>query len=123
MFCNTKYPNFPLLTFTTILAGDFNELIKVTAQQCILILVSMINEKKIYSIYLSEPPMLVFVVRLATEFLKPETDHEGICKYFADLMYELRSNQVPLLLISNILCNIIIISSLPHKTLIALNFI
>lgn len=48
MFCNNKYPNFPLLTYTTILASDTNELIKVTAQQCILILVGMINERKMY---------------------------------------------------------------------------
>ncbi len=67
--------------------------------------------------------MLVFIVRLATEFLKPGTDHDGICKYFADLMYELKNNRVPLMLISNILCNVIILSSLPNKISIALSFI
>ena len=67
--------------------------------------------------------MLVFIVRLATEFLKPGTDHEGICKYFADLMYELKNNRVPLLLLSNILCNVIIVASLPHKISVALSFI
>jgi hypothetical protein len=66
LFCNDKYPTFPMLTYITIIAGDPNELIKVTAQQCILILVNMINENKIYSVHLSEPPMLVFIVRLAT---------------------------------------------------------
>lgn len=87
MFCNNKYPTFPLFTYCTILACDPNELIRVTAQQCVLILVIAINETNTYSIYLSEPPMLVFIVRLATEFLKPGTDHEGICKYLADLMF------------------------------------
>jgi hypothetical protein len=38
-------------------------------------------------------------------------------------MYELRSNTIALLLINNILCNIIIVSSLPRKTIIALKFI
>ncbi len=67
--------------------------------------------------------MLIFIVRLATEFLKPDTDHEGICKYLADLMYELRNNRTPLFLFSNVLCNVIIISSLPKKVHIALSFI
>jgi hypothetical protein len=123
MFCNTKYPNFPLLTYISILAADTNELIGVTAQQCILILVDMINENKMYSIYLCEPPMLTFVARLATEFIKPNSDREGICKYLADLMYEMKSSEVPLMLISNILCNVIIVSSLPMKISIALEFV
>lgn len=67
--------------------------------------------------------MLIFIVRLATEFLKPDTDHDGICKYLADLMYELKGNRIPLFLIANILCNVIIVSSLPNQTTVALSFI
>ncbi len=67
--------------------------------------------------------MLLFIVRLATEFLKPDTDHDGICKYLADLMFELKNNRLSLLLISNILCNVIIVSSLPQQTTIALSFV
>ena len=63
------------------------------------------------------------MVRLATEFLKNEADHEGICKYFADLMYELRGNRIPLLFISNILCNVIIVPSIVKKITFALNFV
>lgn len=67
--------------------------------------------------------MLIFVIRLATEYLKTDSDHEGICKYFADLMYELRCNRIPLFFISNILCNVIIVASLPSKSAVALSFI
>lgn len=123
MFCNNKYPNFPLLTYSTILACDANELIRVTAQQCILILVGMINEKKLYEMYLSEPPLMIFIVRLATEFLKVDSDHEGICKYLADLMYELRNNRKSLFLVSNIVCNVIIVATLPKKITVSLSFI
>jgi hypothetical protein len=67
--------------------------------------------------------MLTFVVHLALEFLRTGTDHEGICKFLADLMYELRGNKTPLMLLSNILCNVIIVSTLPHKTAIPLSFV
>jgi hypothetical protein len=53
MFCNERYPTFPLLTNATILAVSANELIKVTAQQCILIIVGLINEQQIHTRYLS----------------------------------------------------------------------
>lgn len=48
MFCNSKYPTFPIFTYVTLLAIDKNELIRVTAQQCILILLRILNEKQIY---------------------------------------------------------------------------
>lgn len=91
MFCNPKYTGFPLFKFSAILACDCeNELIAVTARQCILIIVSLINErpdKKIYDIHLSEIPMIVFFARIGSEFQKVGVDHEGICRYIADLMF------------------------------------
>lgn len=67
--------------------------------------------------------MIVFIVRLATEFLKVGVDHEGICKYLADLMFELKNNRVPLMIISNILCNVVIVCNLPHQLSTALSFV
>jgi hypothetical protein len=38
-------------------------------------------------------------------------------------MYELRGNKIPLLFISNILCNVIIVPSIVKKITFALNFV
>ena len=87
LFCNNKYPTFPILTNSTLLATDSNELVKVTAQQCVLILVGIINDRDLYSAYLMELPMLAFFVKVTHEYLNPEADHEGIIKYLADLIF------------------------------------
>lgn len=45
LFCNNRYPSFPLLTAIVTLATYFQkeELVKVTAQQCLLELTGIIN--------------------------------------------------------------------------------
>lgn len=122
LFCNNKYPSFPILNNCSILASDNNELVRVTAQQCVLIIVGMLNERQQYTGYLCEMPMLSFFAQVACEYLNPAADHEGVAKFIADLLYELRRNSVPLLLLNNIVCNVIFIQNLPHAYHIPLKF-
>ena len=67
--------------------------------------------------------MLIFYVKIATEYLDSEADHEGIIKYLADLCYELRKNKVPLLILNNILFNVIVMQALPHRCQQGLGFV
>lgn len=123
LFCNNKYPTFPILTNSTLLATDPNELVKVTAQQCVLIIIGMINAQQLFTTYLYEMPMLVLFAKISTEYLIEGADQEGIMKYLADLVFELRKNSVPLLLLANIISNVIITQSLPSNYALALNFV
>ena len=67
--------------------------------------------------------MLAFFIKITSEYFSPDADHEGIIKYLADLIFELRKNNVPLLLLTNIISNVIITQSLPSLYHKALEFI
>lgn len=45
LFCNNRYPSFPLLTMVTLLGTSLTRevLVKVTAHQCVLLLIALIN--------------------------------------------------------------------------------
>lgn len=61
MFCNNRYCSFPLLTQVSYLATQSREeLVRVTAQQCVLLLIQLLNSKQIGRGYLAEIQMAVF---------------------------------------------------------------
>jgi hypothetical protein len=61
LFCNNRYSSFPLLFQITYLAVNAHEeLVKITAQQCVLLLINLLNKKKVGCGYLSEIQMAVF---------------------------------------------------------------
>jgi hypothetical protein len=54
MFCNNRYCSFPLLTQVCYLATQSKEeLVRVTAQQCVLLLIQLLNSKQIGRGYLA----------------------------------------------------------------------
>ena len=61
LFCNNRYASFPLLGQTTLLAiYAEEELVRVTAQQCVLMLIGLLAKKKVGEGYLVETQMAVF---------------------------------------------------------------
>jgi hypothetical protein len=62
LFCNGRFPAFPLLTVVTVLGIDNTHeyLVRVTAHQCLLLLINLINEKQTGRAYLTELQMVVF---------------------------------------------------------------
>jgi hypothetical protein len=63
LFCNSRYPSFPLLTaVATLASADLKEeLVTVTARQCLLQLAALINEKQIGRGFLTDLQMVVFL--------------------------------------------------------------
>lgn len=55
LFCNKRFPTFPLLTAPTILAVSpkVDELVRITAQQCVLLLINLINTARTGLVYLN----------------------------------------------------------------------
>ena len=68
LFYNTKYHNFPIFPHCALLATSSNELVKVTAQQCILLLIALCNRKELLNNFLGELPMFYMLLRLVQEF-------------------------------------------------------
>lgn len=61
LFCNNRYFSFPLLCQTCFLATHASEeLVRVTARQCVLVLVGLLVRKKVGEGYLVEGQMAVF---------------------------------------------------------------
>lgn len=61
MFCNNRYASFPLLCQVCYLATQSpEELVRVTAKQCVLLLINLLNEKRVGCGYLVEVQMAVF---------------------------------------------------------------
>jgi hypothetical protein len=62
LFCNNRYPHFPLLTIVATLAVSYEqeELVRVTANQCVLLLINLMNQTQIGLEYLSELQMVVY---------------------------------------------------------------
>jgi hypothetical protein len=55
LFCNKRFPSFPLLTVVTVLgvSEEVDELVRITAQQCVLLLINLINSVKTGLVYLN----------------------------------------------------------------------
>lgn len=66
LFCNNRYSSFPLLSMAVTLASAYNkeELVKVTASQCVLQLIAIINEKRVGKGYLTDLQMVIFYYEL-----------------------------------------------------------
>jgi hypothetical protein len=62
LFCNSRFPTFPLLTVVTVLGIDRTHeyLVRVTAHQCVLLLINLINDKQTGKRYLTELQIVVF---------------------------------------------------------------
>lgn len=54
LFCNSRFPHFPLLTTATLLGVEQSaeELVRVTANQCVLLLIGLLNEAQVGLEYL-----------------------------------------------------------------------
>ena len=64
VFYNSKYPSFPLMVNCTFLATSSSEqLVKVTARQCVLVLIGLLKEKGMNA-YLNELPMMIFYAKI-----------------------------------------------------------
>lgn len=105
LFYNTKFPNFPLFSYSTLLAINKSELVRVTSQQCVLLIINMFSQKKLNSNFLAELPMLMMVYQLISEFTSPKCDQDGLMKFLTDLLFELRHFRMVLLLINNFIFN------------------
>ena len=60
---------------------------RVTGQQCLLIIIGMINEREMMKGYLVQLPMILFFFRITSEYNKKNSDKEGIIKYLVDLSF------------------------------------
>ena len=75
LFCNNRYSSFPLLCQITFLAVHAQEqLVKITAQQCVLLLINLLTLKKTGCGYLAEIQMGVFFHELTL----------GVCERASD---------------------------------------
>ncbi len=68
LFCNNRYASFPLLSHVSYLATQHpEELVRVTAQQCVLLLIQLLNIKNVGCGYLSELQMAVLFYELTQQ--------------------------------------------------------
>ena len=101
LFCNNRYACFPLLCQVTFLAIHAQEeLVLVTAQQCVLMLVSLLASKKVGEGYLVEAQMAAFYHELTLQ-LSSTKDMEGSLRYIVDLMCTLQNNLTSLTMLMN----------------------
>lgn len=105
LFCNSRYPSFPLLSSVVAIAsaGLKEELVTVTARQCLLQLAALINEKQVGKGYLADLQMAVFLYEFTSNML--EGDSEGHLKYLADLLFALKDNPTALSLLLSAFTN------------------
>jgi hypothetical protein len=69
LFCNSRYSSFPLFSVVVTLASaDLKEeLVTVTARQCLLQLAALINEKQVGRGFLTDLQMAVFLYEFTTK--------------------------------------------------------
>lgn len=105
LFCNTRYPSFPLFSAVVTLASADHkeELVRVTARQCLLQLTALINEKQVGRGYLTDLQMAVFLYEFTSSM--QEGDEEGHLKYMTDLLFALRDNPISLSLLLSAFTN------------------
>jgi hypothetical protein len=125
LFCNNRFVTFPLLTVATILSTKLMSevLVRVTAQQCVLLLLNLINTKGVGKAYLQEMQILVFYHEITSDIAEEEKDREGMLKYLVDLIFALVPNPISLSLLLNCLCNNLISKNLNHPNRIISFFI
>jgi hypothetical protein len=91
LFCNNRHPCFPLLAQATSLAAHATEeLVKVTAQQCVLLLIGLLARKRVGEGYLVEAQLALFYHEVTLQLL-PAADREGAIKYVVDLVTALQT--------------------------------
>ena len=108
LFCNSRFPHFPLLTVITMLGVEFNQevLVRVTANQCFLLLIKLLNQTKVGVEYLSEVQTIIYYHELTAVFFREgEEEQREMIRFFVDLILELRKNVVSLSIFMNLLTN------------------
>lgn len=74
LFCNSKYSSFPLLTNCLILSIKINvpkeELVRVTAQHCLLEIIHIINKKKLGQHYLVNLHIIIIYYEVIQELIE-----------------------------------------------------
>lgn len=72
LFCNNRFPSFPLLAVVTILGTNLSKevLVKITAHQCVLLLISLMIKNKTGLSYLVDLQMIVFYFELTRELIE-----------------------------------------------------
>lgn len=92
----------------TIASADLKEeLVIITARQCLLQLVALINEKQVGRGFLTDLQMAVFLHEFTSGM--QEGDEEGHLKYIADLLFALRNNPTSLSLLLSAFTNNVIL--------------
>jgi hypothetical protein len=114
LFCNSRYPSFPLFSAVVTLASSDHreELVRVTARQCLLQLTALINEKQVGRGYLTDLQMVVFLYEFTSSM--QEGDEEGQLKYLTDLLFALRDNPIALSLLLSAFTNNVIVPLLSN---------
>lgn len=86
---------------------------RVTAHQCLLLLVNLINEKQTGRAYLTELQMVVFYYELVCSIVEDlAKEDDGSLRYLVDLIYALRQNASSLSILMNIVVNVVIVRHL-----------
>ena len=125
MFINSRHPSFPLLTAATTLATHplHDQLVTITARQCVLLLVGVLDEKDVARNYLSDLQMMVFFHQITIEInQEDQKDKEGLIKYLAELFLALHHTPSAQALLLSTSLNINIIRMM-HSPPTVLNFV
>ena len=108
LFCNSRAPHFPLLTVSLILGAEqkLEELVRVTANQCVLLLIGAVNDTEIGLEYLSEIQFMVYFHSFVDSLF---SGNEENCleqlRFAVDLMLSLKRNTISLVIFMNLLTN------------------
>lgn len=108
LFCNNRYPHFPLLTTVAALAvsPEQEELVRVTANQCVLLLIKLINATGVGFEYLSELQMVVYYYETVKSTMEgSDEEREENVKFLVDLILALKDNLVSQCIVMNLLAN------------------
>jgi hypothetical protein len=108
LFCNGRFPHFPLLTTVVMLGVDLRheELVRVTASQCVLLLIKLLNDTHLGLEYLSEIQMVIYFHELLDSLFEAgQEEREEHMRFIVDLILSLRNNQAALSVFMNLLTN------------------
>ena len=110
LFCNARFPDFPLLATPADIATcarNIDPMVVITAQQCVLLLVTLMARLRTGLCYLADLQMTVFyfeVGRAVAQEAKQGEEEEWL-KYLVDLVIVLKGHPVSLSVLMNSLTN------------------
>lgn len=115
LFCNSRFPSFPLLSACACIATlpACDELVRVTAQQGVLLLANLCDRLSTATAYFHELQMLVFYVELVNSMAEElEKGGEELLGYLCDLLLALKNNTTAVSLLMNVVTNKLIVQQL-----------